>query len=285
VTVSVDGREVRLSSLDRVLWPATGQTKADLLDYYTAVAPAMLPHLADRPVTLHRFPEGVGGPHFYQTRTPPRPPWVRATVLRYPRTGKTFEVPIVDDLPSLVWATNLTTIELHPFLAPAGEPDQPRALVFDLDPGPPAGLVEAARVALHVRALLDEVGFAAYVKTSGSLGLHVHAPLPAAAESKRLAREFAQTLAAQRPREIVAEMRRSARTGKVYVDWLQNDPTRQTVAPYSLRGRRQPSVAAPLRWEEVEQAAEETRPEILTLTPADVLVRLEQDGDLFSDLR
>ncbi len=176
-TVEVEGRRLQVSSLDRVLWPATGTTKAELLEHYLTVAPLLLPHLADRPVTLHRYPEGVTRPHFFQTRTPPHPPWVRTVTLSYPRTGKTFEAPVVDDLPSLVWAVNLTTIELHPFLGRAADLASPTAMVLDLDPGPPAGLVEACRVALLLRAQLDDLGLAAWPKTSGSKGLHVLVPV------------------------------------------------------------------------------------------------------------
>jgi bifunctional non-homologous end joining protein LigD len=159
-SLEVDGRSLHVSSLDRVLWPGTGTTKAQLLQHYLELAPVLLPHVRDRPVTLHRFPQGVGGPHFFQTRTPPHPDWLRTVTLSFPRTGKSFQVPVVDDLPGLVWAVNLTTIELHPFLAPVGDLDAPSLLVVDLDPGPPAGLLEACHVALLARAELDRLGAA-----------------------------------------------------------------------------------------------------------------------------
>ncbi|HLZ37754.1 MAG TPA: hypothetical protein VKP64_08345 [Mycobacteriales bacterium] len=157
--VRVDGHTVRVSRLDRVLWPTTGTTKAELIDYYVRVAPVLLPHLRDRPVTLHRFPEGVGQRGFFQTRVPPHPPWVRTVTMSFPRTGNTFRAPLVGDLPSLVWAANLSSIELHPYLGRAGRLDTPTVVVFDLDPGPPAGLLDAAAIALRVREVLDAAGW------------------------------------------------------------------------------------------------------------------------------
>src|SRR5919198_630225 len=186
---------------------------------------------------------------------------------------------MVDGIAALLWLANQAAIELHPFLWRVEAPREPTQVVLDLDPGPPAGLVEAARVALALRPLLQELGLDPHVKTSGSLGLHVHAPLAEPADTKRLARGLATAIAALVPDLVVREVRRAARSGKVYVDWLQNDPTRQTVAPYSLRGLPWPVVATPVRWEEVEAAAAEERPELLFFTPADVLERIERDGD------
>jgi bifunctional non-homologous end joining protein LigD len=281
--VEVEGRELRLTNLDKVLWPEVGMTKARMIDYYVAVAPVLLPHLAGRPLTLRRFPDGVDGASWHQNECQGEPDWFQVYETRG-QGGRTLRFCVIDGLAALVWVANQAAIELHPFLWRIDAPRRPTQLVLDLDPGPPAGLVEAARVALRVRPLLEELGFTAYVKTSGSLGLHVHAPLREQVETKQLARELAQTLAAQQPGEIVAEMRRPARVGKVYVDWLQNDPARQTVAPYSLRGLPWPTVATPVRWDEVEQAAVERRPELLTFAAAEVLQRIERDGDLFAGL-
>ena len=281
-TVDVDGRAVRLSSLDRVLWPLTGTTKADLVDYYRRVAPVLLPHLAGRPVTLHRYPEGVGGRHFYQTRTPPHPDWVRTVRLHYPRTGKTFEVPVLDDLASLVWAANLSAIELHPFLSRADDLATPTEVVFDLDPGPPAELLDAARVALDTRGLLDDAGLAAYPKTSGGKGLHVVVPLNTPVsydETKAFARELARLLARRQPARVVDRMTKALRAGKVLVDWSQNDPGKSTVAPYSVRGLRAPSVATPVHWDEVERAVGSGDGRVLVAGPAEVLDRVARDGD------
>jgi bifunctional non-homologous end joining protein LigD len=282
--VEVEGRKVALTNLDKVLWPEPGVTKAEMIEYYVAVAPVLLPHLAGRALTLRRFPDGVGGVSWHQNECQREPDWFPVYETRG-RGGRPLRFCMVDGLAALLWVANQAAIELHPFLWRVDAPSEPTQIVFDLDPGPPAGLVEAARVALALRPVLGELGLKAHVKTSGSLGLHVHAPLPQLRDSKRFAREIAEALAAQRPDEIVAEMRRDARAGKVYVDWLQNDPTRQTVAPYSLRGVPWPTVATPVRWDEVERAAAEERPELLTFLAADIPARIERDGDLFAELR
>ena len=280
-TVEVAGRQLQVSSLERVLWPVTGTTKAELLQHYLSVAPLLLPHLADRPLTLHRYPQGVGGPHFFQTRTPPHPPWVRTVTLSYPRTGKTFEAAVVDDLPGLVWAVNLTTVELHPFLGRTGELASPTALVLDLDPGPPAGMLEACAVGLLLRAELDALGLRSYPKTSGGKGLHVQVPVEAATydATKGLARRLARDLVRTHPSLVVDRMTRALRPGKVLVDWSQNDPGKSTVAPWSARGQPVPTVSVPVAWEEVEHAVRERDERALVFTLADV-PRRAAAGDL-----
>lgn len=285
--VEVGGRTVRVSSLDRAIWPAIGFTKAHLLDYYVRVAPALLPHLAGRPVTLHRYPEGVAGKHFFQTRTPPHPEWVATVRLSFPRTGKTFLAPVIDDLPSLVWAANLGTLEFHSFLARVEALAAPTALVFDLDPGPPAGLLDACRVALQVRAALDVAGLASVPKTSGGKGLHVFVPLNSAtatyAATKALARSVAAALA-QANERVTDRMDRALRPGRVFVDWSQNDPGKSTVAPYSLRGLRLPTVSTPLTWSEVGAACDARDARRLGFGPDEVLARVERYGDLFASV-
>jgi bifunctional non-homologous end joining protein LigD len=255
-TVEVAGRRLQVSSLDRVLWPATGTTKAELLQHYLAVAPLLLPHLAGRPLTLHRYPQGVGGPHFFQTRTPPHPPWLRTATLSYPRTGKTFEAPVIDDLAGLVWAVNLTAVELHPFLSRLPDLAGPTALVLDLDPGAPAGLLEACRVALLLRAELHALGLVSWPKTSGGKGLHVYVPVTGATyeQTKSLARRLAGRLAEMHPDLVVERMTKALRAGKVLVDWSQNDAGKSTVAPWSVRGQPVPTVSMPVSWDEVEEA-------------------------------
>jgi bifunctional non-homologous end joining protein LigD len=282
--VEIDGHKLALTNLDKVLWPEAGFTKADMIEYYVTVAPVLLPHLSGRPLTLRRFPDGVEGVSWHQNECQRPPEWFPVYETRG-RGGRPLRFCMVDGLAALVWVANHGAIELHPFLWRVDAPSEPTQLVFDLDPGPPAGLVEAARVALALRPVLGELGLTPQVKTSGSLGLHVQAPLPELVDTKRLAREIAEALAAQHPDEIVAEMRRAARVGKVYVDWLQNDLSRQTVAPYSLRGVPWPTVATPVRWEEVERAAAEESPELLTFTAADLPTRIERQGDLFAALR
>lgn len=284
MAVEVSGRTLQVSSLDRVLWPRTGTTKAELLEYYLSVAPVLLPHLADRPVTLHRFPDGVDGPHFFQTRTPPHPDWIRTVTLSYPRTGKTFEAPVVDDPPSLVWAVNLTTLEFHPFLGTVARLDAPTAMVLDLDPGLPAGMLQACEVALLLRAELDRRGLASYPKTSGGKGLHVFVPVQDATydATKGLARALAAALAARRHELVVDRMTKALRTGRVLVDWSQNDPGKSTVAPWSARGFATPTVSAPVTWREVERAVERGDPRPLVVLLGDVPRRLDEHGDLFA---
>jgi bifunctional non-homologous end joining protein LigD len=254
--LDVAGRKVRVTTLNRVLWPDSGVTKAELIDYYITVAPVLLPHLVDRPLTLHRYPEGVYGEHFYQTRCPPHPRWVRRVTMSYPRTGKTFASPVVDDLASLVWAANLSTIEFHPFLGRAAALDRPTAMVFDLDPGPPAGLVAAAEIAVRLRELLAGLGLVAVVKTSGIKGMHVFVPVRQHTydDTKPFARAVAGLLVRDDPARVTDRMARADRAGKVFVDWSQNDPGKSIVAPYSLRGLRLPTVSMPVSWDEVDQA-------------------------------
>ncbi|HVM07381.1 MAG TPA: non-homologous end-joining DNA ligase [Acidimicrobiales bacterium] len=282
--ITVEGRDVRMSSLERVLWPGLGLTKAWLADYYVRIAPVLLPHLRRHPITLHRFPEGVTGPHFFQTRVPPRPEWVEAVTFRMPRTGKVFDVAVVDDLAGLLWAVNLSTIELHPYLGVVGDLDHPAAVVFDLDAGPPAGLHEACAVALLVRDLCRSVGLASYAKTSGGGGMHVYVPVTSATydETKAFARAIAGLLAREFPDRVVDKMTKSLRAGKVFIDWSQNDPGKSTVVAYSIRATTPPLVSAPVTWGEVEEAVAVRDARPLLLGPDDVLRRVDDVGDLWA---
>ncbi|MEV1290282.1 non-homologous end-joining DNA ligase [Micromonospora sp. NPDC049679] len=285
LTVSVGDRRLRVSSLDRVLYPDVGFSKAELIDYYTAVADLVLPHVRGHPITLHRYPSGVGGPHFYQTRCPPHPGWVRTATMHFPKTGKTFEAPVLDDVAALVWAANLATIELHPFLGHADRIRHPTQLVFDLDPGDPAGFPQACAVAIDVRAMLADVGLRGWPKTSGLKGLHLHVPLDGSAtyaDTKPFARAVAATLSRAQPDRVVDRMTRALRAGKVFIDWSQNDPGKSTVAPYSLRGGPAPTVATPITWDEVARAAGDgTNP---VYGPEQVRRRLDEHGDLLAPL-
>ncbi len=277
------GRRVRLTSLDRIYWPETGFTKWQMIDYYLRVAPALLAHLRGRPLTLRRFPEGVNGLNWYQVQCRGRPEWLPVHEVRG-RRGESLRYCVVNDVPSLVWVANLGTIELHPFLSQADRFDEPAALVFDLDPGAPAGLLECSAVALRLTELLDRLGLAAFPKTSGSLGLHVYVPLASGhtfEQTKAFARAVAGALAERHPEGVTDRMTRSFRRGKVLVDWLQNDPTRSTVAPYSLRAMPWPIVSTPLDWTEVERALATGRGERLVFGPDDVIDRLARLGDLF----
>lgn len=282
--LEIDGREVRLSSLDRLLWPHLGLTKAWMADYYARIAPSLLPHLRRHPLTLHRFPEGVTGPHFFQTRVPPRPDWVEVVTFDMPRTGKVFDVVVIDDLAGLLWAVNLSTIELHPYLGCAGDLDHPTALVFDLDPGPPAGLHEACEVSLLIRDICAEVDLPAYAKTSGGGGMHVYVPVRDATydDTKAFARAVATLLTREHPDRVVDRMTKSDRSGRVFIDWSQNNLGKSTVVPYSLRATTPPLVSAPVAWDEVEAAVRERDARSLLLGPADVLARVDAGGDLWA---
>jgi bifunctional non-homologous end joining protein LigD len=279
-TIELEGRRLRLTNLEKVLWPEAKRTKAWLIEYYTRVAPVLLPHLEGRPLTMRRFPDGVDGISWHQNECRGEPAWFH--VLETPgKGGRILRFCVVDDLSSLVWVANTGTLELHPFQWTVDAPRRPTTLVFDLDPGPPAGLEECARVAVLLRDVLAELGLVAFPKTSGSLGLHLHVPLGKPHEGdhvKRFARTVAEALARAHPDAVIAEVDKSRRAGKVFLDWLQNDPTRQTVAPYSLRGLAWPTVATPVTWAEVEQA------DALTFLGDDVLARIERDGDLFADV-
>jgi bifunctional non-homologous end joining protein LigD len=249
VEVEFDGRRVSLSNLDKVLWPRLGLTKGWMVDYYRRVAPALIPHLRRHPLTLHRFPDGVDGTHWYETRAPAHPQWVDTVTFNMERTGKVFEVAIVDDLPSLVWAAQIAAVELHPFLGTAEALDRPRVVVFDLDPGHPATIVNCCRVALRVRDLLGDLGLEGWVKTSGGLGLHVYVPVNSPVgytQTKGFARAIALLLERQDPDSVTSVMARARRAGKVFVDWGQNDFGKSTVAPYSLRGWPVPTVSTPV---------------------------------------
>jgi bifunctional non-homologous end joining protein LigD len=268
---------VELTSRERVVYPEAGFTKGDVADYYAAVGGLLLRHLEGRPVTLLRCPEGVDRQGWYQTQCRGRPEWMSTT-----RIG-TQDYCVFTELRDVVWAVNRGAVELHPFLARAAAPDEPTAVVFDLDPGPPADVAACCEVALLLR---EAAGAAAVAKTSGASGLHVYAPTSERtyAETKALARRVADELAARRPDLVVARKDRALRAGRVLVDWAQNDRTKSLAAAYSLRAMPWPTVSTPVTWDEVERAAAERRPELLTFLPDAVLRRIERFGDLFEPL-
>ncbi len=282
VTVELDGRQVELTSLDKVLWPRAGFTKRDMLDYYLDVAPALVRHLSGHPLTLGRFPEGVEGRGFAQNECRGSPDWLRVHEVRL-RSGNVRSYCVVDDAAALAWVANQNAIELHPLPIRTDGPGAD-SLVFDLDPLPPAGLLDCCAVALMLREALEEMGLAAFPKTSGAAGLHVVVPLNGRApfeEVRAVARALAEDVAAEEPALVTSTMtRRATRAGKVLVDWLQNDPMRSTVAPYSLRATPWPVVSMPVAWEEVRDALEARREEALVFTPAAARQRLERLGDL-----
>ena len=254
--VDIEGRTLSLSNLDKVLYPEAGFTKGQVIDYYSRVAPAVLPHLRSRPLTLKRYPNGVDKGHFYEKQCPShRPDWVQTTAVHSRHRGGIIDFCLAEDLPTLVWLSNLADLELHTSLARAEDVTQPTILAFDLDPGPPATIVECAGVALALREALDHLGMQAWPKTSGSKGMQVYVPInvPVTYEdTKPFALGIAKVLERRLPDLVISEMRRDLRKGKVFVDWSQNDEHKTTVSVYSLRALPQPTVSTPLTWEEVE---------------------------------
>ena len=282
--VDVDGRTLSLSNLGKVLYPAVGFTKGQVIDYYTRIAPVLLPHLRGRPLTLKRYPNGVDGGHFYEKQCPRhRPDWVRTAPIR--AGSKVIDFCLCDDLPTLVWAANLADLEIHPSLARAEAYSSPTVVAFDLDPGPPATIVECAEVAVRLRAALRAVGLECFPKTSGSKGMQVYAPLntPASYErTKPFAFAVAQALERAEPDLVVSDMKKSLRGGKVLVDWSQNDEHKTTVCVYSLRAKERPTASTPITWEEVEAVRASGDPDDLLFTSDDVLARVAEQGDLFA---
>jgi len=279
----IGDHDVAITTPDRVLWPATGTTKRDLVDYLVAIAPVLLPHLHDRGLTLRRFPEGVTGKSWYQAQCRGHPPFVRTQVVRSAR-GETLRYCVVDDAAGLAWLANLANIELHPFLAPASRPDEPATFVVDLDPGPPASVLAAASVALTVLDRLDALGLPAVTKVSGGRGVHVVVPLAPGhtfAETKAAARVFAASLARAAPDLVTTTMARSERRERVLVDWLQNDPTRSTVAAWSPRATPIPLVSTPVTRAELSDAIREGRPDRLRFGFRAALDRAQRMGDPF----
>lgn len=265
-----------------MLWPSSGTTKGEAITYYARVGPTLIPHLAGRPLTVVRFPDGVEGERFYEKRKPRgAPDWVRSEPVGMDRAG-VIDFVICDDVATLIWLAQLAALELHPSLSLAEEMDRPTAMVFDLDPGPPAGIRECCQVALRVRELFGSLGLDSYAKTSGSKGVQVYVPLNTEVtydETKRYARAVAQALERAEPELVVSRMTKKLRNGKVLVDWSQNTRAKTTVAVYSLRARERPTISTPLLWEEVEAGAAGEAD--LRFEAAEVLARIDEHGDLF----
>ncbi|NED96925.1 DNA ligase D [Phytoactinopolyspora alkaliphila] len=284
--VSVEGKRLKLSNLDKVFYPKTGTTKGEVVEYYVNAAPALLPHLRGRPLTMKRYPDGVEGQHFYEKQCPShRPDWVSIAPIWSDSNDREVEYCLIQDLPTLVWAANLADLEMHTMLARADDVGCPTQIVFDLDPGDGVGLVECAKVATWLRDLLGNVDLEAMVKSSGSKGLHVAVPLNTPVtydDTKPFAHAVAQLAERENPDDVVSRMTKARRQGKVFVDWSQNTEHKTTVAPFSLRARERPTVAVPLSWPEVEAVANgDTRPESLVLEAWEVLEQLDERTALF----
>jgi bifunctional non-homologous end joining protein LigD len=288
--VEVEGRRLVVSNLDKVLYPETGFTKGEVIDYYARVADVLLPHLRSRPISFKRYPDGVDGEGFFAKNAPRgTPDWVRTVRLPVPGSSKnreTIDYVVVDDLPTLIWAANLAALELHVpqwTVGPRGAVRDANLLVLDLDPGAPATVVECARVAVMLREELAADGLSAYAKTSGSKGMQVYAPVVAVPSDRTstYAHDLAKRLEKAHPDLVVSRMAKDVRPSKVFVDWSQNAAAKTTVAPYSLRARAQQWVSTPITWDEVEACR---APTDLQFRSDEVLARVEEQGDLFAPL-
>jgi bifunctional non-homologous end joining protein LigD len=281
----VEGRKLRVSNLNKVLYPKAGFTKGQLIDYYIRIAPVLLPHLKDRPLTLKRYPDGVEAEFFYEKNCPAhRPAWVKTAKVWSEGNQREMRYCLAQDLPTLVWTANLADIELHTSLARKKDVTRPTMMVFDLDPGAPADIVQCCQVGLWLRELLKKLKLKSWAKTSGSKGLQVYVPLNTPVtfdQTKELSRALAEHLEGAHPKLVISKMAKALRAGKVFVDWSQNDEHKTTVNVYSLRAKEQPTVSTPLTWEEVETALKKKDPKLLTFTCDRVLRRVDKLGDLF----
>ncbi len=289
VTVEVGDRRLSLSNLDKVLYPEAGFTKGQVIGYYQQIAPALLPHLAGRPLTLKRYPNGVDSKFFYEKRCPThRPDWVQVAPVWSGHNQDTICYCVAADLATLVWMANLAALELHPSLSRADGIERPTLMVFDLDPGPPATVVECSRIALRLQEMFGQMGLQSVAKTSGSKGMQLYVPLntPVTYEggTKDFALAVAQLLEKRYPAEVTSNMKKDLRPGKVFIDWSQNDQHKTTVCVYSLRARPRPTVSTPVTWDEVAATAESADPGSLVFEADDVVERVRRLGDLFACL-
>ncbi len=283
--LEVEGTSVAVSNLDKVLYPKVGFTKGDVIDYYVRVSSVLLPHLKDRPITLKRYPEGVEGFFFYEKQCPShRPDWIKTT--KVPKdAGGEINYCVLNGLPALVWAANLADLELHLFLHKAPAILRPTTLAFDLDPGPPADIIQCAQVGLRLKELFDSLKLECFPKTSGSKGLQVYVPLNTSTtydKTKAFALAVAQMLERQTPDKVVSKMQKALRRGKVFVDWSQNDDHKTTICAYSLRAKEHPTVSTPVTWDELNSAVKRKNAKALTFESDAVLKRVGRLGDLFA---
>ncbi len=289
--VDVQGRKLKLTNLEKVLYPAAGFRKGQVVDFYVRIAPVLVPHLAGRALTMKRYPEGVGEDHeyFFEKNAPMhRPDWVRTAPVWSGSNQRTINFILANDLATLVWIANLASIELHPSLALAVDVAMPTMIVFDLDPGPPADIVQCAQVGLWVRDIFDHFGLQSFPKTSGSKGMQIYIPLNTKTsyeQTKSFAHAIARLLEQEHPELVVSDMKKAVRTNKVFVDWSQNDEHKTTISVYSLRARERPTVSTPVTWEEVEQALKKKDAGKLVFEAKDVLARVEKMGDLFAPVQ
>ncbi len=289
--VDVQGRKLKLTNLEKVLYPASGFTKGQVVDFYVRIAPVLVPHLAGRALTMKRYPGGVGDDqeYFFEKNAPMhRPDWVKTAPVWSESNRRTIHFILANDLPTLVWIANLASIELHPSLSLASDIATPTMIVFDLDPGPPANIVQCAQVGVWVREIFDHFGMRSFPKTSGSKGLQIYIPLnmkTSYEQTKSFAHAVARLLEQEHPELVVSDMKKAVRTNKVFVDWSQNDEHKTTISVYSLRAREHPTVSTPVTWDEVSQALKKKDAELLVFEAKDVLARVEKMGDLFAPVQ
>lgn len=284
IAIEIGGVNLQVSNLEKVFY-ATGFTKGQVIDYYIRIAPALLPHLIGRPLTLKRYPNGATSKFFYQKECPSsRPSWLSTVPVWSDSNKRPVNFCLVESLPALVWAVNLAALELHTSLSLANNILRPTTMVFDLDPGPPATVIECAEVALWLRDFFNKIGLRCFPKTSGSKGLQVYVPLNIDVtydQTKHFAHVLAKMLEKKHPSKVISNMRKSLRAGKVFIDWSQNDDHKTTVCVYSLRAREQPTISTPITWEEVQGAWDKKNGQLLCFTSDQVLVRFSKFGDLF----
>jgi len=283
--IEIAGRQLKLSNLEKVLYPAVGFTKGQVIDYFVRIAPVLLPHLEGRPLTLKRYPEGVDGMYFYEKSCPKhRPDWVQTAPIWSSGRNDYIQFCLAQDIPTLVWAANLADLELHTSLSRAKKMEEPTMMVFDLDPGPPADIVLCCRVALGLREIFERFNLQAFAKTSGSKGLQIYVPLNTPVtydDTKTFSHALARLLEQEHPDLVVSDMKKSLRVGKIFVDWSQNDIHKTTVNVYSLRAKERPTVSTPVSWEEVEKCLKKRDPNLLVFESAQVLNRVQKMGDIF----
>jgi bifunctional non-homologous end joining protein LigD len=284
----VEDRKIQVSNLDKVLYPKVGFAKGQVIDYYIRIAPVLLPHLRDRPLTMKRYPDGVDGEFFYEKNCPQhRPKWVQTAQVWSESNDRMMNYCLVQDLPTLVWAANLADLELHTSLSRKEDISCPTMMVFDLDPGAPADIVQCCQVGLWLRDLLSKMKLKSFAKTSGSKGLQIYVPLNTSTnydQTKDLSRSLAQYLEHEHANLVTSNMSKAVRKGKVFVDWSQNDEHKTTICVYSLRARDEPTVSTPVTWNEVEKCLKKKSAELLRFRSDQVLVRVNELGDLFESV-
>jgi bifunctional non-homologous end joining protein LigD len=284
--VEVDGRRLRLTNLRKVLYPDAGFTKAEVLRYYARIARTLLPHLQGRAMTLKRYPDGVAGPHFYDKHCRGAPPWVETAPMWSDRKGENIHFCRLEDTASLLWSVNHGNLEMHPLLSVAPDFETPTAMVFDLDPGEGAGILDAAEIALVLHEMLRGIGLESLAKSTGSNGVHVYVPLNTAAtfeQTKAFARDVAEVMAGRMSDRVVARVDKRQRSGRVFVDWGQNDRHKSTVAAYSLRAKRaRPTVSLPITFADLAAAVGAGSADALLASPQEALDRVGETGDLFA---